>query len=275
MSKETLISTTGQKKKNIIQEAAIIAVENNNRCCGAQITNPTKYANALKTIAFESSMQCKQEELYNFLTFNAHEGKRDLYVDLDGIIFDFRTYALAYANTLGLGEFKTIRDVNKSKQRRLIMKTMFSERDVFLELEVIEEAKAVIRQLKLLDELGVNVMFLTAAGLLDLDTAHRHKYQSLKKACEEQGYLTCEMTTVDDDKSFYATDSSCLIDDWDKNTKAFTEAGSLGILMDTEHLGNGVLNTLTETLRRAAGELALRKLEQEDIGHVQGTTSTP
>lgn len=199
-------------------------------------------------------------------------GKQDtkIYFDVDGIILDWRKEILKH-----YPEFKNIDEFNKyPKKDQLILAAYEHDSDFFINIGFLTLAA---QRIEALIKAGYDVHFLTATGTFGcVQKLQSDKLIVINRYLKEllapdvyadfigDGTIVDRVTFVlqSADKKTYAKPNTILVDDYDKNIKQWTEAGGIGILVDTERLDEeeawGYYDRFTDG--------RLRTTEQRDTG---------
>lgn len=173
-------------------------------------------------------------------------GKQDtkIYFDVDGIILNWRKEILKHHP-----EFENIDEFNKHpKKDQMILAAYERDSDFFINIEFLTLAA---QRIEALIKAGYEVGFLTATGSIGcvqklqtdkLIVIDRYLKELLSPDVYAQfigdGTIAEHVTFVlqSADKKAHAKPNVILVDDYDKNIKQWTDAGGVGILVDTERL---------------------------------------
>lgn len=163
-----------------------------------------------------------------------------IWIDLDGVIFDFVGAALYM-----LPNFKTIEELNKHPDMRAILHDMYVARPNFF--GTLRLTNFAVDLVDIVSSFGMPWGFLSAIGTVhpSPSSVAIQKYTALNNACSTWGD---RLVLVPDSchKQLYAKPSSFLIDDYDKNLAQWAGAGGYCAFIDDEKYLESVFHKLLD-----------------------------
>jgi hypothetical protein len=167
----------------------------------------------------------------------------DVYLDMDGIIADWVGGIQPVLDELGVD---TVEQANKlsTSFSSAICKFYEANPSFFADLDYINEFTPVFRMIDNLRTNGVvgNVVFLTAAGVGDMDDTIPGKRKFLERVFAEHlsDLHIPPMIVTAHSKGLYAHKNAVLVDDFNRNTKQFSAAGGHGYYLKRGYNGSTV-----------------------------------
>lgn len=158
-----------------------------------------------------------------------HPDQPIIYVDLDGVIFDFEKAVVNH-----LPHFASLKELNAHEQHDKVLRNMYiNSQQFFAHLELTNFAHALI---DIVHNFGFEWRFLSAVGQVHPQPAEviQQKTTALANVDPSWGH---RLITVPDShyKCFYARPQAFLIDDFKRNIDQWKAHGGIGCEVSRQH----------------------------------------